>query len=137
MKASIDFTEILDIVQNKFHVRPQIKYVGPKAFEVIYQQTIFSRTIKIADVIVTVEEINGSTIKLAYECDFAMKMLISGLIGKVREVIPSGVDIIPDTQKVIIELNEIKELEKALEFVVLEDINVESDGLDVKCKLLL
>lgn len=129
MKATLSFNEIRDIISKKTNNKVQLdfSYVNNSTIKVSYKPVAFLPTVGIN---VRIEEVDNSQIILSYSANNAIDMVIRGLATFLDNHIPREIILLnTDTQKVLVNLGKIEQLQKPLEMVEIIDVYFENNGL--------
>ena len=133
MKATINYSEMVDYIESHYKVRPNISYVDTKTINVSYKASIFLPGISIN---VHIESVTEETIILSYDCSQGTKLLIKGILAFLKEQLKENNLTIDDEHNcILIHIKNIEPVQKALEYISLTDIMFTHDGIEVSAKL--
>lgn len=133
MKAVITYSEISFFIEKKFKIRPTFTTVDEKTVEVSYKPYILTPTIVLR---LRVEEVRGDMVSISYDCGDAASMLIAGAVAYIEDKIPTGIEINAPCKRVDVHLRQLKQLNKALEYISLSDISFGKDSAYVSLMIL-
>ena len=130
MNASIKFNEITEFVERKYRTRINISQVDNKSIEISYKIAIIkvSITLRIAS-------IDKDCIQLTYDGSTGISAIISGAVALLGQLIPQGVEVNTNNKTIKILPQKIEQLQKALEFVTLNDIVFDNDQITANLAL--
>lgn len=81
------------------------------------------------DFTLEIVEVKQECIHLKYASNISM--IVDGIIHFVREKIPTGIEINTGNNTIEVYPRQIDKLEKALEYVYLDDVNIEEEGIGI------
>ncbi len=125
MNASITYDEIAEFIERKFMIRPKLAVVSEKILDVSYRPGLFLPAISVK---FHIEGIYKDFICLSYDCGTAASLMITGVVAYLEEKIPNGVEVNTIEKRVNIYLNRFKQIEKAFEYVALNDISFDNNS---------
>ena len=135
MNISISFNEIKDIISKKTNNKVQLdfSYVNNSTIKVSYKPVSFLPAVGIN---VRIEEVDNSQIILSYSANNAIDMVIRGLATFLDNHIPREIILLnTDTQKILVNLSKIEQLQKPLEMMELKQISFEKEN--VRAEIIL
>lgn len=132
MKIELSYEEIVNYVERKFSVRPQMVYINERTIDIKYKPNRFLPAMAIR---VRIDGCRKDVVCLSYECSAPMAMIISGAVGHLGNKIPQGIDVNTTEKRVVIYLNQITVLEKPLSYVELETISFCDDHIGISARL--
>lgn len=130
MNASIRFNEITELVERKYGQKINISQIDNKSIEISYKRLIIkiSITLRIAS-------IDKDCIQLTYDGSAGIPTIISGVVALLGRNIPEGVEVNTSNNTVKIFPQKIEQLQKALEFVTLNDVVFDNDHITATLSL--
>lgn len=133
MQLRLDYKELTGYVKNHFHIEPEINYADAKNITVSYSPNRFFPSIKAN---LTVEEVNEFVIVLHYDMATTALKLFNGLLPMVESKLDKNIfSLRKDEQKLVININGIKGMEKVTEYLTLSDITFDETSLCVNARL--
>ena len=133
MKIQLTYDEILGYVEEKFHVKPTVEAVDRKTLRIMYQKNRFMPTISVN---VHVDSVSKDLIRLSYDCSSIVNGLLSGVVWRIEDKIPSHqVEVNTGDKQVLVHLDAFEELEKVLALVEPTDITFGNEGAELKLLL--
>ncbi|MBQ8422984.1 MAG: hypothetical protein IJY36_01820 [Coprobacter sp.] len=129
MNVVISYSEILNFIGRKFNVQPTLATIDEKTLEVSYKPVSFMPSISVRFHLEVIRR--NDIVSLSYECGKATSLMIAGIVAKFEDKIPTGIDVDTSNQCVNIYPQRFKQLEKALEYVVLSNITFEENSVNV------
>ena len=133
MNIQIPFPEISGLAKQK-NIDIQLSQVNNKTVKVGCAKTIsvfgLDKTIH-ADIDLTVEQIVGNDIFLAYSGGSGMELIIHGILALFKSSLPSFIEQ-PGNSKIVLHLDKIEQAEKILQHTSVRDIAVGADCLHVE-----
>lgn len=134
MNIQLSFNEMLDYVEEKFHVRPTIDVVDNKTLRIMYKVSRFVPTVSVN---IHVDSVSKELISLTYDCSSIVNGLLSGVVGFIEEKIPKQqVEVFTNERQVLVHLDGFEELDKV--FIVVEptDITIDNDAVMLNMALV-
>ena len=130
MNASIRFNEITELVERKYGQKINISQIDNKTIEISYKRLIIkiSITLRIAS-------IDKDCIQLTYDGSAGISAIICGAVALLGRNIPEGVEVNTSNNTVKIFPQKIEQLQKALEFVTLNDVVFDNDQITATLSL--
>ena len=128
MNVVITYSEVSDLLEKRFGIRPEITNIDNKTFELSYKPAAFLPSIGLK---FHVETICTDTISLSYDCIKAASLVITGAVAYLKDKIPNGVEIDTAEQVIYIYPKHFSGIEKVLSHIELSDLNFESGFLDI------
>ena len=130
MNASIRFNEITELVERKYGRKINISQIDNKSIEISYKIAIIkvSITLRIAS-------IDKDCIQLTYDGSTGISAIISGVVALLGRNIPEGVEVNTSNNTIKILPQKIEQLQKALEFVTLNDVVFDNDQITANLAL--
>ena len=130
MNASIRFNEITELVERKYGQKINISQIDNKSIEISYKIAIIkvSITLRIAS-------IDKDCIQLTYDGSTGISAIISGVVALLGRNIPEGVEVNTINNTIKILPQKIEQLQKALEFVTLNDVVFDNDQITANLAL--
>lgn len=129
MNILISYKEIIDQVAKKFIVIPVLQTIDEKTVEVSYKPARFIPNISVR---FHIEATRNDLICMTYDCAPATAVIVSGLVARFENKIPSQFEINIAEKRVNIYPQRFEKLEKVLEYVSLSDLIFEQDAVNVK-----
>lgn len=126
MNAVITYKELSDFIERKFKICPKFTTVDGKTFEVGYKPGVFMPTISVK---FHIEAMRKDIVCLSYDCGTPASSMIAGVVAYLEEKIPSGIEVNTTDKRVNIYPQRFKQIEKALEYVVLNNITFEGNSV--------
>lgn len=126
MKAKVAFREVTDFVGKKYNTRIKLAKTGANSITVSYRAVPILPAV---DFTLDIAEVKQECIHLKYASNISM--IIGSIVSFISEKIPAGIEIDSDSNTIKIYPRQIEKLEKALEFVYLDDVNIEEDGIGI------
>ena len=128
MNAVITYKEISDFIEKEFKIRPKFTTVDEKTFEVSYKPGVFMPAITVK---FHIEAMRKDIVCMSYDCGTAASLMIAGVVAYLEEKIPSGIEVNTTDKRVNIYPQRFKQVEKALEYVVLTNIAFEENSVNI------
>lgn len=128
MNAIITYKEISDFIEKEFKIQLKFTAVDEKTIEMSYKSGVFMPTISVK---FHIEATHKDIICLSYECGTPVSLMIAGVVVYLEEKIPSGIEVNTTDKLVNIYPQRFKQIEKALEYVVLSNITFEENAANV------
>ena len=133
MNIQVSYNEILDYVEEKFHVSPTVEAVDRKTLRIMYQKNRFMPTISVN---VHVDSVSKDLIRLSYDCSSIVNGLLSGVVWRIEDKIPSHqVEVNTGDKQVLVHLDAFEELDKVFALVEPTDITFGNEGAELKLLL--
>lgn len=133
MQLRLDYKELTGYVKNHFHIEPEINYADAKNITVSYSPNRFFPSIKAN---LTVEEVNEFVIVLHYDMAPTAMKLVNGLLPMFESKLDKNIfSLRKDEQRLVININGIKGIEKVTEYLTLSDITFDETSLCVNARL--
>lgn len=133
MKAAITFTEISNIIEKKFNVHPVLTKLDDRTLEVKWKPKPYVPAITIK---LHIEAVQDDTIHLSYDCNTAVSLMISGAVAYLEEKIPHGIEVNTSEKRINICPLQIKQLEKVVEYVSVNDITIDENSMNLLLMML-
>ena len=127
MKAQISYHEISEHLGKKYKVSTNFSYKDERTIEVNYRPAAFLPAIVIE---IRVEGVRRDIVCLSYQCDAVATLIINGVMAYQEKHIPQGVEINTSSKRINLFLERIPQLKKALEYIELEDLCFDGDGIN-------
>lgn len=133
MQLKLNYKEVTDYVKNHFHIEPEISHTDAKNIIVSYSPNRFFPSIKAA---ITVEEVNEFVTVLHYDMAPAAMKLFNGLLPMFESKLDKNIfSLRKDEQRLVININGIKGIEKVTEYLTLSDITFDETALYINARL--
>lgn len=78
-----------------------------------------------------IEAMHKDSLCISYDCGTAASLMIAGIVTYLEEKIPIGIEVNTANKHVNIYPQQLKQLEKALEYVALSNITFEENSVNV------
>jgi hypothetical protein len=129
MTLDISYSEILDFICDRFHIRPELTMIDDKTIRVLYNRGFLMPGIKVN---VRVEEVVDEGVRLSYHCKPPIAFLIQGAVALIQNRIPSNIMQIDTHEKTVqLNLGEIEQLKAAFDYMRLEDLRFGSAEMNL------
>lgn len=133
MKATINYSEMVDYIESHYKVRPDISYVDGKTVNASYRVARFLPAVSIN---VHIESVTDETILLSYNCSPATRLLIKGILAFLREQLDEKSLTVDDEHNcILMHIANIEPVQIAFEYVSLSDVAFTHNGVEVTAVL--
>jgi hypothetical protein len=127
MNALITYKEISDFIERQYKIRPMFNTVDTQTVEVSYKPGAFIPAIVIK---LKVDEISDDIVQLSYDCGKGASFVITGAVAYLEQKIPKVIEVNTADKHITVYLQQIKELEKVLEYVALNTVKFEGNSIN-------
>lgn len=133
MNAVISYKEISDFVERQYKIRPTLNTVDSQTLEVSYKPNVLIPAIVIK---LRVDEVSDDVVHLSYDCGKGVSFVITGAAAYLEQKIPKGIEVNTTDKCIAVYPQQIKELEKALEYVALNKVRFEDNSINLALMIL-
>lgn len=133
MNAVITYKEISDFVESQYKIRPMLNTVDTQTVEISYKPGVFIPAIAIK---LRIDEVSDDVVHLSYECGKGASFVITGAVSYLEQKIPKGIEVNTTDKRITVYPQHIKELEKALEYVALNNVRFEDNSINLALMIL-
>lgn len=136
MTVNLSFAEISEYVRKHYGKVLSFSKVSEKEIRIAYEQRILIRTVQIP-VNIIIDEVHADSVAVTYKGGFGIDTIISGVIIFLKAKVPelSQILVSEEGHRIRIELSKLKQTEKLVNAVNLQDICVRDSSLEVKASL--
>lgn len=124
----ITYKEVSDFIAKQFNIRPMFTTVNEKTFEISYKPSVFIPAIVVK---FQIETMSNDIVCMSYDCGTASSLMIAGMVAYLKEKIPNGIEVNTIDKRVNIYPQNFKQVEKALEYVILSNISFEENSINI------
>ena len=140
MNLKITFSELQNLVLHKTGKEILLTAKDGNTINILYHQTIHipivgERLVE-ANVNATIDKFENGTLYLTYECPMGIELILKGILTIMKN---SGIANLIETaanSQVIIHLSAIDKVQTALEYINVQSVLVEQDGINIHGILL-
>ena len=133
MNAVISYKEISDFVERQYKIRPMLNTVDTQTVEVSYKPGALIPAIVIK---FKIDEVSDDIVQLSYDCGKGAAFVITGALAYLEQKIPQGIEVNTTDKRIKVYPHQIKELEKALEYVALNKVRFEDSSINLALMIL-
>lgn len=133
MNAVITYKEISDFVESQYKIRPMLNTVDTQTVEISYKPGVFIPAIAIK---LRIDEVSDDVVHLSYECGKGVSFVITGAVSYLEQKIPKCIEVNTTDKRITVYPQHIKELEKALEYVALNNVRFEDNSINLALMIL-
>lgn len=133
MNAVISYKEISDFVERQYKIRPMLNTIDSQTLEVSYKPNVLIPAIVIK---LRVDEVSDDVVHLSYDCGKGASFVITGAAAYLEQKIPKGIEVNTTDKCITVYPQQIKEFEKALEYVALNKVRFEDNSINLALMIL-
>lgn len=129
MKATITYPEISDYIAKNFNnICVKFATVDQTCVDVRFSPGSF---LPDAGVKIRIESVANNMVRLSYDCNMAVSLMIAGATAYLESKIPNGIRVNTSDKRVSIDLRQIDMLEEVLKHVSLSGIAFDGNSVNV------
>lgn len=133
MNALITYKEISDFIEKQYKIRPMLNTLDTQTVEVSYKTSALLPAIVIK---LRIDEVSDDVVHLSYDCGKGASFVITGAVAYLDQKIPKGIEVNTTDKCITVYPRQIKELEKALEYVALNKVRFEDNSINIALMMI-
>lgn len=133
MNALITYKEISDFIEKQYKIRPMLNTLDTQTVEVSYKPSALLPAIVIK---LRIDEVSDDVVHLSYDCGKGASFVITGAVAYLDQKIPKGIEVNTTDKCITVYPRQIKELEKALEYVALNKVRFEDNSINIALMMI-
>ncbi len=139
MEILITFPEIQELIKKKTDKDIILNMVDNKTIKITYSFSVkiplLGKVKKDISLNVSIEDINGTNVCLAYDYSLSIDMMISGAQRFIQEDSRLNFVEFRDTKQILLKLGKIEQLKTVFDKVDIQSVSVMETGFRMACKL--
>ena len=128
MNLEVYYSEITEFIERKYNKKIVITRSAEGGIKL---ETKLLEFLPSLSLVINVVDIKKDCIQLSYDGSIGVPLVINGVVKIFKDVIPAGFDVDTDHRTIKLYPLQIKQLQKALEYVSLSDVVFADDAIEV------